>query len=67
MSSTWKGVERVSKECRNSVGRVSPRARHVKTLEFGGTFLVLEILSGDRIKAQVGWNIISPAERGWCN
>eukprot|EP00959_Pyramimonas_sp_CCMP1952_P097886 2045711-Pyramimonas_sp.AAC.1 len=27
ISSTRKGVERVPKECRSSVGRVSPRAR----------------------------------------
>eukprot|EP00959_Pyramimonas_sp_CCMP1952_P197696 4134629-Pyramimonas_sp.AAC.1 len=34
ISSTRKSVKGVSKQCRNNVGRVYPRTRHVKTLEF---------------------------------
>eukprot|EP00959_Pyramimonas_sp_CCMP1952_P362212 7585855-Pyramimonas_sp.AAC.1 len=49
-SSTQGSVERMSKD-RSSVGRVSPRAGHVETLEFMGDFLVLEILSGGQ-----GWS-----------
>eukprot|EP00959_Pyramimonas_sp_CCMP1952_P131914 2758119-Pyramimonas_sp.AAC.1 len=33
ISSTQKSVKRVSTQCRNSVGRVPPRARHANTLE----------------------------------
>eukprot|EP00959_Pyramimonas_sp_CCMP1952_P305720 6397438-Pyramimonas_sp.AAC.1 len=47
----------MSKEYRNSVGRVSPRTRQVKTSEFG-TFLGRSKLFLV-IKAKVGWNIIN--------